>query len=439
MINCICKIEINQKVGTGFFCRISYEDNIKVLMTNYEILNENYINENDSLTLIVGGSRKYSIYLVLDLKIKRRTYFSKKYDLTIIELNKDDNIYNFLELDFNLFEKEINDYKDISIYIPQYSSENNTIVSYGLLKEINNYEIKHTCSIENYSSGSPILNLSKNIVIGIQTQNVLNKNINFGIFLQFPLKEFLKSDPKKENLIRLDSLFDRLKSRKESLYMKLNHILNHITYTFYPIKPGPRVNVIFITTQGATTNLLFSYGTEINQMLKIYLRVVGKRDLIEVSNNGICFMYNASRIDFGNKTPVEKFFKGATLPKVIVNDIHNLGCSYDIFSELEKAENDLIESYRTFVRKMVIPPSKFEMKNEDLEKEITIKFNNCGNIIEIKLDKSSMVAELINEYFIKTKSLNGTFKFKGNILSPIDTSALDEAGLMDNSEIIVEK
>ena len=48
MKNCICKIKINQTYGTGFFCKIPYEnETMNVLMTNYHVLDENYYNENN--------------------------------------------------------------------------------------------------------------------------------------------------------------------------------------------------------------------------------------------------------------------------------------------------------------------------------------------------------------------------------------------------------
>ena len=74
MINCVCKIELNNKEETEFFCRIKCEDNeIYIFMTSYQILDDNYYNENGSLALIIDDNNKYSIYIVLDLKIKRKT------------------------------------------------------------------------------------------------------------------------------------------------------------------------------------------------------------------------------------------------------------------------------------------------------------------------------------------------------------------------------
>ena len=69
--------------------------------------------------------------------------------------------------------------------------------------------------------------------------------------------------------------------------------------------------------------------------------------------------------------------------------------------------------------------------------EINIKFNKNGKITYIKMRDDEMVAELINEYFVRTNTENGNFKFNNRNLSYSDISLLYEVGLKDNSEIIV--
>ena len=69
--------------------------------------------------------------------------------------------------------------------------------------------------------------------------------------------------------------------------------------------------------------------------------------------------------------------------------------------------------------------------------ELEIKFNKNGNITIVKIDADDMVAELLNEYFVKTGTTTGNFKFNGNILSPSDITSLADKGLRNNSEIIV--
>ena len=71
-------------------------------------------------------------------------------------------------------------------------------------------------------------------------------------------------------------------------------------------------------------------------------------------------------------------------------------------------------------------------------REINIKFNDGVNVVNIKMDDSYMVAELINEYFEKTKEKNRTFIFNNEELSPMDASPLYEVGLKNNSVIFVQ-
>ena len=88
--------------------------------------------------------------------------------------------------------------------------------------------------------------------------------------------------------------------------------------------PGPKINVIFNTTQGTTHNMVMNHGTTIDDALKKYLKRVGRPDLINDNTNKICFLFNATKLKFGDKTPIEQFFKNAPNPKVVVNDINNL-------------------------------------------------------------------------------------------------------------------
>jgi len=81
---------------------------------------------------------------------------------------------------------------------------------------------------------------------------------------------------------------------------------------------------------------------------------------------------------------------------------------------------------------------RFKLKNAkkiNEEREITIKFNKRGLITKIRLSNYYMVAELIDEYYRRTKTKDSIFKFNGIILKPIDTRTLCEVGLVDNSEI----
>ena len=200
MMKCICKIKLKGIFGTGFFCKIpSNNDTIYSLMTNYHVLDEKIYKEINEINLLLNDDKEVK---VINLLINRKTYFKKDYDISVIELKKSDNILNFLELDDNLFKdkiKAIYEYK--SIYALQYLNGNNAAVSYGILSEVKNFDIIHTCSTENGSSGSPLLNLTNFKVIGIHKEGSIHFNYNKGTFLKFPLNDFIEKNKVKEKKI----------------------------------------------------------------------------------------------------------------------------------------------------------------------------------------------------------------------------------------------
>ena len=191
MTNCICKIKIKGAFGTGFFCKIPFGKNevMNCLMTNYHVLDEKYYKENKDINLLLNDDKEIKS---INTKIKRKTFFNKDFDIALIELKQNDGIRNFLELDDNLFkEKEDIFFVDKSIYILQYPKGKEAAVSYGQLKDFCNYDVRHTCSTDNGSSGSPILNLENNKVIGIHKEGSIKYNYNQGTFLKLPLKSFI--------------------------------------------------------------------------------------------------------------------------------------------------------------------------------------------------------------------------------------------------------
>ena len=199
LMNCICKIKLKGEYGTGFFCKITFEKKIiKVLMTNHHVLNENNFKENKKLNLLLNDEKELRI---IDLEIKRETYFNKDYDLAVIELKENDNIVNYLELDDDLFKNNADIiYLDKSLYVLQYPNGDKACVSYGLLNNINKYNIYHKCSTDKGSSGSPILNLRNNKVIGVHRKSS-HFDFNIGTLLNFPLKDFINNQLKNMNSI----------------------------------------------------------------------------------------------------------------------------------------------------------------------------------------------------------------------------------------------
>ena len=86
LMNSICKINIKGKLGTGFFCKIPFrKETIKILLANYNILNENDFKENKKLKLSLNDEKNT---ITIDLGIERETYFNKEYNITLMNLKK---------------------------------------------------------------------------------------------------------------------------------------------------------------------------------------------------------------------------------------------------------------------------------------------------------------------------------------------------------------
>ena len=189
--------------GSGFLCKIYINDNINypmpVLITCYHLLKEKYLKDLDFLyfTYFLGKEKKE---VLLDLSIKRITYFNEKSDVTIIEIKSEDknlDIYSFLEMD-----QEINDLKGRDIYLLHYpKGVQDIIFSKGRINDL----IDNTNFIANYdsepgSSGSPVIDYEKKKVIGIHRGSFGSddEKLGFGIILKYVIKEF--SEERKEEI-----------------------------------------------------------------------------------------------------------------------------------------------------------------------------------------------------------------------------------------------
>jgi V8-like Glu-specific endopeptidase len=135
-----------------------------------------------------------------------KTYTSESFDTTIIEIKEelDDlkNVIEYLELDdinFKYIKENNKDfsnnhlnnlYKDESLYILNYLGGKEIVISYGFIRKIEESKIYHKCSTDKGSSGSPILSLENNRLIGIHYGGSNNFNFNLGTLIAFPIMEF---------------------------------------------------------------------------------------------------------------------------------------------------------------------------------------------------------------------------------------------------------
>ena len=86
---------------------------------------------------------------------------------------------------------------------------------------------------------------------------------------------------------------------------------------------GEKFNILFKTTGGLRTQLVFERGTPICDILCLYCKRVQKPELY-ADNSGIFFLYNARKINIHDKTKVENFLNISISPIIMVNDVQNL-------------------------------------------------------------------------------------------------------------------
>ena len=70
--------------------------------------------------------------------------------------------------------------------------------------------------------------------------------------------------------------------------------------------------------------MTLKYGTTIDKMLEIYLNRVGRPELYREKTGRVAFLFNSYKLRFGDQTPIETFFAGCSLPKVVVNDVKSM-------------------------------------------------------------------------------------------------------------------
>jgi len=205
MKNCICKVKNNEKVGTGFFCKIPIlgENNLLYfLITNNHLLNEKDIENNKIINLnIYDGKQNINKEIKIDESRKKYTYLNneKEIDITIIEIKPDiDEIYYFLKLDDKQLEVEGN---TKSIYVLHYPKDKK-LVSYGLITNIiEEKKINFNFEIEKGSFCSPILSLNNSKVIGALYEGS-NNNLKYGISINYIIIELYKNKFNSPSLLK---------------------------------------------------------------------------------------------------------------------------------------------------------------------------------------------------------------------------------------------
>ena len=240
---CVCKIKINNSVGTGFFCNIPFPNDsnfLPVLITNNHVLGLNDITPDSCINISIDDENYNSKIIVGN---NRLTYTDPFYDVTILELKKDDGLkINGLEVDYEEYEAPLEEFQKLQIYLIHYPKSKRVCKSVGEIKDIseNDLTIRHTCSTAGGSSGCPIINLNNLKVIGVHKGSLDNQNFNVGTFIKGPIEKFneihkkftQKLNPGRFSFLKYIEYKDINMNMEESEQKKKHAIKNDICIIF---------------------------------------------------------------------------------------------------------------------------------------------------------------------------------------------------------------
>ena len=379
---CICKINGN-KIGTGFFCKIIYKNElIPVLITNYHIIDDNFIESKNNIKIYINEDYKF-----IKINKNKKIYSSpnNEYDIIIIRLEEDE-IKHYLEIDENIFKHNSElAYKDEPIYILHHPLAGKAKVSYGKgIEKIDEHDIKHLCSTEEGSSGSPILSSFTDKIIGIHRGFYRTKGYNYGTFLKFPLNE-LNGNKNKNEIICIYN------KQEDEIY------------------------------------LLYDYSRETeywdDEEKKSYIE--GKNN---INGNNIDIYINDKLIEFNYK--YKSYEKGEIKVKFIFNELLTstsymfFGCSslssIDLSSFNTSNSNNMSRMFFGCSSLKSVNLSSFNTTNV---KDMRLMFYGCSSLESI--DLSSFKTNNVND-------MNGMF-YKCSSLKSIDLSSFDITNVKDMS------
>ena len=131
----ICKITIKTErgnnFGTGFF--LNYSDELKLLLTNYHVINPNL--ENANIEIEIHNKK----IILLELKNRFCKYIEEPKDIAIIEIKESDEIYKdieFLDYDLTYTKNGYSIYKNGDIFSVEHPFGNDASCSSGTIINI---------------------------------------------------------------------------------------------------------------------------------------------------------------------------------------------------------------------------------------------------------------------------------------------------------------
>ena len=206
------------KKGLGFFCYIkSGHKNIPVLLTDNEIINDEY---NNNIDVSINNAS-------FNVQLGDAIYKNEENNLIIVEIKeKKLDKLNIFEIDDLLYQNDSElMYKNESVYIMNYNKTDGICVSYGVIDDIFNSEIKYFSSINTNLKITPIFSLANNKLIGLHKSS--HKYYNKGIYFKYLIKEYLKCYKHKLNSIIANEINISINIKKQSELNKEIYFLDN--------------------------------------------------------------------------------------------------------------------------------------------------------------------------------------------------------------------
>ena len=199
----ICKIKIDTvngtKKGTGFLLSFYIEqERFYCLMSNENVIKKEVLNNNNiNIYISYDNELKSTIINLSNNKRYKKSFTDIDLEITVIEILNGDDISKDYFLHPESEEKINNELINKSIYIPQNSNGEDSMIVKGSIKEINKNEFAYLATTEQDSSGSPIFLENGIRVIGMNKEGNSYQNEKYGDFI-YPAINIIKEDIRKK-------------------------------------------------------------------------------------------------------------------------------------------------------------------------------------------------------------------------------------------------
>ena len=174
----------NNKKGFCLLCEIPFSYNLK-LTNKGIIINKNFFDQVKENKIEIINKNNTIQEIELNKKFK---FIDKDYNITIIELeSENNNLNNNFTFKENIFEYD-DDKNKITIYILYYSENKQINISFGELKQTKNMKIfAFLNEINTFPISSPIFNFKDKTLIGYYIGFNSENNCHEGQYFRFPI------------------------------------------------------------------------------------------------------------------------------------------------------------------------------------------------------------------------------------------------------------